>query len=91
MLSAFHAQKEIACWNLGGAASPLDAACTRRVSARPAWGEVAKQIQSDSARADSPVRLLHAQPASPVSTTRYVKILQNSAVPRVSTFSRSCL
>jgi hypothetical protein len=46
---------------------------TRRVSAAglaPSSGEVVPQFQSDSARTDSPVRVLHAQPGSRVSTSQ---------------------
>jgi hypothetical protein len=46
------------------------AARTRRVSVAliaPPSGEVATQFQSDSSPADSPVRILHAQPGSPIS------------------------
>ena len=44
--------------------------CARRVSAArlaPTSGEVVMRIQSGSVRTDSTVRILHAQPCSPVS------------------------
>ena len=55
---------------LAGAAKLYQAAHTRRVPRRvcTASGKVATEFQSDSSRTDSPVRILHAQPASPVST-----------------------
>jgi hypothetical protein len=57
-----------------GAANPYRAARTRKVSAAglaPTSGEVVTQFQSDSARTDSAVRILHAQPGSPVSGRQY--------------------
>jgi hypothetical protein len=67
---------------LVGAANPYHAACTRRVSAAglaPTSGEVVMEFQSDSARTDSPVRVLNAQPASPVSA-RYVWLAKVPAI-----------
>jgi hypothetical protein len=64
--SALRSSAEI----LAGAANPYHAAGTRRVSAAglaPGAGEVVTQFQSDSARTDSPVRVLNAQAGSPVS------------------------
>ena len=52
------------------------AARTRRVSAArlaPTSGQVVTQSQSGCPRPDSPVRILYAQPASPVSTGQKVK------------------
>ena len=83
--SALRSSAEI----LAGAANPYHAARTRRVSAAglaPTSGEVVTQFQSDSSRTDLPVRILHAQPGSPVSnastydglskTARYRKVSQ---------------
>jgi hypothetical protein len=64
--SALRSSAEI----LAGAANPYHAARTRTVSAAglaPKSGEVVTQFQSDSSRTDSPVRVLNAQPRSPVS------------------------
>src|SRR6516165_5609980 len=54
---------------LAGAAKLYHAAHTRRVPRRvcTASGKVATEFQSDSSRTDSPVRILHAQPRSPLS------------------------
>jgi hypothetical protein len=55
------------------------AAGTRRVSATqiaPTSGEVVTEFQSDSSRADSPVRVRYAQPASAVSE-RHVLVCKN--------------
>ena len=54
---------------LAGAAKLYHAAHTRRVPRRvcTASGKVATEFQSDSSRTDSPVRILHAQPISPLS------------------------
>src|SRR5215475_2081969 len=54
---------------LTGAAKLYHAAHTRRVPRRvcAASGKVATEFQSDSSRTDSPVRILHAQPRSPLS------------------------
>src|SRR5215831_19333236 len=54
---------------LAGAAELYHAAHTRRVPRRvcTASGKVATEFQSDSSRTDSPVRILHAQPRSPLS------------------------
>src|SRR3954470_18658927 len=49
--------------------NPYHAARTRRLSATriaPTSGLIVMQIQSDSSPTDSPVRILHAQPGSPV-------------------------
>jgi hypothetical protein len=59
--------------NLGRAADAHHAAGTRRVSATqiaPTSGRVVTQIQSDSSRADSPVRVRYAQPGSWSSTAQ---------------------
>jgi hypothetical protein len=69
MLSAFRALKSSA-EILARAADAHHAAGTRRVSATaiaPTSGRIVTQIQSDSSRADSPVRIRYAQPGSPVS------------------------
>jgi hypothetical protein len=58
------------CRNLGRAADAPHAAGARRVSAtrlRLPQAELFTSIQSDSSRSDSPVRVLYAQPGSPVS------------------------
>ena len=60
---------------LAGAANTYHVARTRGVSAArlaPTSGQVVTQIQSGSSRTDSLVRILHAQPASPVSV-RHVR------------------
>ena len=63
-------------------ANPYNAARTRRVSAAglaPTSGEIVTQIQSGGPRTDSLVRILHAQPASPVSTRQHANAAQNRA------------
>jgi hypothetical protein len=58
--------------NLARAADRRHAAGARRVSATriaPTSSQVVTEFQSDSARTDSPVRILYAQPGSPVSTS----------------------
>src|SRR5215510_14480622 len=54
---------------LAGAAKLYHAAHPRRVPRRvcTASGKVATEFQSDSSRTDAPVRILHAQPRSPLS------------------------
>ena len=60
------------------------AACTRRVSADPGAcsGGIVTQIQSGSSRADSPVRILYAQPRSPVSARQKVNVARTMASER---------
>src|SRR5262249_50813396 len=46
----------------------------------PPSGKIVTQFQSDSLRTDSLVRILNAQPGSPVSTEQNVKSARNRAV-----------
>src|SRR5947209_7748012 len=50
----------------------------------PPSGEVVTEFQSDSARTDSPVRILHAQPGSPVSGRRVWVRKMLPTLPRLS-------
>ena len=68
-----------------GAANPYHAACARRVSAaRPGLpsGEVVTELQSDSSRTDSPVRVRHAQPAPSLWGMSVARIL--ATFPRLN-------
>src|SRR2546430_41141 len=62
-----------------------------RVSAArlaPTSGEVITQFQADSSRTDSPVRILHAQPGSPVSGNIWVRKML-ATLPRLREALRS--
>src|SRR5207237_1290360 len=73
MLSAVRALRSSA-EILARAADAQHTAGTRRVSAAriaPTSSRIVTQIQSDSSRADSPVRVRYAQPGSVVSVGRF--------------------
>ena len=53
-----------------------------RRQAWPTSGEVVTGFQSDSSRTDSPVRVLHAQPRSPVSARQKVNVARTMASER---------
>jgi hypothetical protein len=61
-------------FHVGG--PPATAKRLRRGPA-PITGEVVTYFQSDSSRMDSPVRVRHAQPGSPISA-RYVRVCRNT-------------